>query len=185
MKRLLIITSAIGAILLFLLASAGANTSLFAHNYSILLGLNIVLAVALAVLVGIQLNRLREEYLHRVFGSRLKLKLIGMFLLLAVGPGTVIYLVSVQFAVRSIESWYNVKIDSTLNSGIALGRNALDALLDQLSDRARNLALDMGDSGTQPGYPTLSRAREQLNADEVSLLSNLSLIHISEPTRPY
>jgi nitrogen fixation/metabolism regulation signal transduction histidine kinase len=172
MKRLLVITSAVGAILLFLLASAGANTSLFAHNYSILLGLNIVLALGLAVLVGIQLNRLREEYLHRVFGSRLKLKLIGMFLLLAVGPGTVIYLVSMQFAVRSIESWYNVKIDSTLNSGIALGRNALDALLDQLSDRARNIALDMGDNGSPPGYPTLSRVREQLNADEVSLLSN-------------
>lgn len=172
MKRLLIITSAAGAILLFLLASAGANTSLFSHNYPVLLGLNLCLALGLAIMVGIQLHRLREEYRHRQFGSRLKLKLIGMFVLLAVVPGAIIYLVSVQFAVRSIESWYNVKIDTTLNSGIELGRTALDALLDQLGERTRNLALEMSDAATPPGYPALARARDQLNADEVSLISN-------------
>ena len=60
MKRLLIITSAIGAIRLFLLASAGANTSLLSHNYSILLGLNIILAVALPAPGRVQLNRLLD-----------------------------------------------------------------------------------------------------------------------------
>ena len=171
MKRLILVTSTIGAILLFLLASAGTNTTLFTRHYPILLGLNILLALGLAVMVGIQVKRLVQEYRRRQFGSRLKLKLIAMFVLLAIGPGTIIYLVSMQFAVRSIESWYNVKIDSTLNSGIELGRNALEALLDQLGDRTRNLALEMGDSNAQPSYPALSRARDQLNADEVSLFA--------------
>ncbi|GAB2898269.1 ATP-binding protein [Uliginosibacterium flavum] len=170
MKRLILVVSAIGTILLFLLASAGANTSLFSHNYPLLLGLNVLLALGLAVLVGIQLHTLWREYRQRKFGSRLKLKLIGMFMLLAVLPGTLIYAVSVQFAVRSIESWYNVRVDSALESGLDLGRSALDALLNQLGERSRSIALELGDNG-QPGLGALVRIREQLDADEVSVLS--------------
>lgn len=170
MKRLIVVISALGAILLFLLASAGANTSLFSHNYPLLLGLNVLLALALAVLVGIQLQTLWREYRQRQFGSRLKLKLIGMFVLLAVVPGTLIYGVSVQFAVHSIESWYNVRVDSALESGLTLGRAALDTLVDQLGNRCRSLALDLGDNRAAM-LPSLLRIREQLDADEVSVLS--------------
>ncbi|MDP5238480.1 ATP-binding protein [Uliginosibacterium sp. 31-16] len=170
MKRLILVVSTLGAILLFLLASAGANTSLFSHNYPLLLGLNVLLALGLAVLVGVQLRTLWREYRQRKFGSRLKLKLIGMFVLLAVVPGALIYAVSVQFAVRSIESWYNVRVDSALESGLTLGRSALDALLDQLGERSRSIALDLGDVG-QPSLGMLVRIREQLDADEVSVLS--------------
>lgn len=171
MRRLVIITSALGAILLFLLASAGANTSLFAHNYPLLLGANGLLALALAILVGVQVRVLWREYRERQFGSRLKLKLMAMFVLLAVVPGSIIYLVSVQFAVRSIESWYNVRVDTALESGLTLGRSALDALLDQLADRARDEAFELGDQGGTPSLPALSRARDRMSADSATILS--------------
>ena len=170
-RRLLIVVLALGAILLFLLASAGANSSLFAHNYPLLLGLNIGLALALAILVSLQFHTLWVEYRARQFGSRLKLKLIGMFLVLAIVPGSLIYLISVQFAVRSIDSWYNVRVDSALESGITLGRSALDALLDQLGERSRSVALELGDNLTPPSLPALIRIRERLDADEITLLS--------------
>ncbi|MDQ7990244.1 MAG: ATP-binding protein [Candidatus Dactylopiibacterium sp.] len=171
MKRLLVVILSLGTILLFLLASASANSSLFAHNYPLLLVLNILLGIALAGLVGVQFRALWREYRQRQFGSRLKLKLIGMFLLLAIGPGVLIYVISVQFAVRSIESWYNVRVDSALESGLTLGRSALDTLVDQLGERARSVALDLGDTPALPSLPALIRIRERLNADEVTLLS--------------
>jgi nitrogen fixation/metabolism regulation signal transduction histidine kinase len=170
MKRLILIALAAAAILLFLLASAGANSSLFAHNYRLLVGLNILLAIGLALLVGIQLRTLWQEYRRRQFGSRLKLKLIGMFVLLAIGPGALIYAVSVQFAVHSIESSYNVRVDSALESGLDLGRSALDALLEQLGERSRSIALELGDDGV-PSLSKLVRVREELDANEVSVLS--------------
>jgi nitrogen fixation/metabolism regulation signal transduction histidine kinase len=175
MKRLILICSAVGTILLFLLASAGGKTSLFEHNYPLLLSLNVLLAVGMAVLVGIQLQTLWREYRQRQFGSRLKLKLIIMFVLLAVAPGTLIYAVSVQFAVRSIESWYNLQVDSSLESGLELGRNALDALLNQLGERSRSIALELGDEGA-PSLSSLVRVREQLDADEVSVLTTTGRI---------
>ncbi|HEX5126888.1 MAG TPA: ATP-binding protein [Rhodocyclaceae bacterium] len=171
MRRLVIVTSVLGAILLFLLASAGANTSLFAHNYPLLLAANGVLALALAVLVGVQLRVLWKEYRQRQFGSRLKLKLIVMFVLLAVVPGSIIYMVSVQFAVRSIESWYNVRVDTALQSGLTLGRSALDALVDQLADRTYSEALELGDVGGTPSLPALSRTRDRLSADSATIMS--------------
>ena len=51
MKVLLIVAAAFGAILLFLLATASANTALFARHYPWLIGLNVVVAIALGSLV--------------------------------------------------------------------------------------------------------------------------------------
>jgi hypothetical protein len=43
------------------------------------------------------------------FGSRLLLKLAGIFALVGVLPGLVIYTVSYQFVSRSIEAWFDVR----------------------------------------------------------------------------
>lgn len=171
MRRLILIISAFGAILLFLLASAGTQNTLFAQNYRLLMGLNGAIALALLVLVAIQLRSLWREYRQRQFGSRLKLKLMGVFLILAIVPGSIIYLVSVQFAVRSIEPWHNDRVDSALQEGLSLGRAALDTLLDQLAERSHSVALELSEGGELPSLRALSRAREQLSADSVTLLS--------------
>ena len=57
-----------------------------------------------------------------MFGSKLTLRLILLFSLVAVLPGLLVYGVSVQFLNRSIESWFDVRIDKALESGVNLGR---------------------------------------------------------------
>jgi nitrogen fixation/metabolism regulation signal transduction histidine kinase len=178
-RRLVVISALLGAVLLFLLASAGSNTSLFARNYPLLLGANAVVALALFVLVSVQLRTLWREYRQRRFGSRLKLKLIAMFVLLSVLPGSIIYFVSVQFAVQSVESSYNAKLDQTLESGLTLGRSALDALLDQLAERARDAALELGDIGQTPSLPALTRLHDNLGVANASVLSASGRVLVS------
>ncbi|HZV55329.1 MAG TPA: PAS domain-containing sensor histidine kinase, partial [Rhodocyclaceae bacterium] len=136
MNIALSIIAALGAILLFLLATASANTQLFARHYPLLLGVNAIAAIALLVLVSIQLRGLRREYRQRVFGSRLKYRLVVMLALMAVVPGALIYGVSIQFAVKSIDSWFDVRVDSALEGGLNLGRNVLDALEADLMGKA-------------------------------------------------
>ena len=60
MTYLLVASAALGGILLFLLAAASANTSIFASHYPLLLILNAVIAAALLGLVGYQLVTLRR-----------------------------------------------------------------------------------------------------------------------------
>ncbi|HQR04071.1 MAG: HAMP domain-containing protein [Proteobacteria bacterium] len=168
MRVLIIVAAALAAILLFLLTSASANTDLFARHFPLLLGLNGAIALALVVLVGVQLRGLRREYRAGTFGSRLKARLMMMLALMAVAPGLVIYAVSLQFAVRSIESWFDVRVDSALEGGLNLGRTVLDTLQSDLASRARTMALDLGDG--HDSALRLNRLREQAGVQNATLI---------------
>ena len=161
---------ALGAILLFLLASASANTALFAQNYPWLLAINGIAAVALLVLVGLQLRRLRQDFRGGVFGLRLKSRLLLMLSLMAVLPGALVYAVSMQFAVKSIDSWFDVRVDAALEGGLNLGRSVLDTLQSDLLAKARGAALDLGDNGFISSS-RLNRLREQAGAQSAALIT--------------
>ena len=142
------IAAVLVAVSLYLLASASANTELFSDSYPYLIAVNGMVAVALAAAVIYQLVRLRREYRAQRFGSRLKYRMIMMFALMALLPGLVVYAVSLQFVVRSIESWFDVRVDSALEGGLALGQNALDYLTGQLKDKAAAMTLDIENQDT-------------------------------------
>lgn len=171
MKRLLlVVAAALAGISLFLLTSASANTELFATSYPYLLALNGAMVVLLGALVGVQLRQLWREHRARQFGSRLKLRLVLLFALMGVVPGLVIYAVSLQFVVRSIESWFDVRVDSALEGGIALGQNALDYLVTQVRDKADDMVLDL-EGAAQGAGTRLNRLREQAGVSSATILS--------------
>ncbi|HRQ56659.1 MAG TPA: ATP-binding protein [Azoarcus taiwanensis] len=177
MRRVVVIVAAaLAAISLFLLASASANTDLFAGAYPFLLALNGAVGVALAALVAVQLRKLWREYRTRQFGSRLKYRLLLMFALMAIGPGLLLYTVSMQFVVRSIDSWFDVRVERALEGGVALGQNALDYLVTQISDKARDIALEL-DAEAQLNSMQLNRLREQAAVATLTLVgANAQLI---------
>ncbi len=158
------------AIALFLLATATANTDLFARHYNTLLIVNGALVVLLMLVVGGQLLQLRRNLVSGVFGSRLALRLVLLFSLVAVLPGALVYAVSVQFLGRSIESWFDVRVDRALDGGINLGRSSLDYLLKETGTRATALAAALADV-RGAAAETLSRASEQAGIYESALYS--------------
>jgi nitrogen fixation/metabolism regulation signal transduction histidine kinase len=172
MKILLIVMAALAVVLLFLLTSASANTALFAGQYRLLLGITAAAAAALLGLVLWQLRQLWLEHRAQVFGSRLKLRLMLMFALMAVVPGALVYAVSLQFAVKSIESWFDVRVDKALEGGLNLGRNALDYLLADLSEKGRSMALELGEASGAAVSLQLNRLREQAGVQTATLLSS-------------
>ena len=171
MKVLVVVAAALGGILLFLLASASANSALFASHYPWLLLLNGLVALALAGLVAWQLRALWKEYRAKVFGSRLKLRLLTFFALMGVVPGLAIYAISVQFVTKSIESWFDVRVEKALESGLNLGRSALDAMLVDLTAKGRQMALELADRPDASRRLLLARLRDQAGIDSVALFS--------------
>jgi nitrogen fixation/metabolism regulation signal transduction histidine kinase len=171
MKYLVIAAASFGAILLFLLASASANTALFARHYPWLLGLNAVVALSLLGLVAWQVRALWRDHRAKVFGSRLKLRLMLMFGLMAVLPGVLVYAVSVQFVTKSIETWFDVRVEKALESGLNLGRSALDYLLSDLSDKGRSMAIELGDHPDPQRRALLNRLREQTGVQATALFT--------------
>ncbi|SDG67876.1 sensor histidine kinase [Propionivibrio dicarboxylicus] len=172
MKLLIIIAASLGSILLFLLASASANTALFARHYPWLLGLNAVVALSLFVLIVWQVRDLWQEHHARVFGSRLKLRLMIMFGMMAVLPGVLIYGVSVQFVTKSIETWFDVRVEKALESGLNLGREALDSLRADLTEKGKNMAIELGETTDPQPRLVLGRLRDQVAVQSAALYAS-------------
>ena len=171
LRYLLVVGGAIASILLFLLASASDNSNFFDQHYPWLLGLNALVAAALLGLVILLLTRLYKRYKRGKFGSKLMARLVLLFAAIGILPGIVIYLVSVQFVSRSIESWFDVRVESALESGLNLGRAALDSSLIELNAKARSMALELSDFSDAAQITQLSRLRDQNQMQEALIVT--------------
>jgi len=126
-----------------------------------LLGFGVAIVVALMSLVGFQLVFLRRRLKARIFGSKLTLRLVIVFTIVSVLPGVVMYGISVQFLAGSIESWFDVRVDSALESGLNLGRVNLETGLRELQRKAdrilsnRILKVNVSSFGFLFYYPLL------------------------------
>jgi len=171
-RYVLVGCACLGVIFLFLLATASANTALFARSYNLLLVLNFTMVAVLMGLVGYQLLRLRKQHKAGVFGSRLAARLVLFFALVAVLPGALLYIVSWQFLGNSIESWFDVRVDRALEGGLNLARGALDYPLKEVTNKATQLALTLQE--VEPGSLSsrLNRASEQAGIYEATLFSS-------------
>lgn len=172
MKVFIIATTAISGVLLLLLSLASENTQLFARNYPLLLGLNITVAIGLIGLVGWLVTQLLREHRAAVFGSRLKLRLFAAFAALAVAPGALIYVLSVSFVSRSVDSWFNVRIEAALEGGLNLGRNTLDYVSADLLEKARAMARELADTPLIRRDARMDVLREQAGAASATLFSS-------------
>ena len=159
--RLITGVGIVSALVLFLLlAWSTGNASLLAQYQALLLWLNGGLALSLFVWVVWLTFRLARQFSVGQFGSRLTARFALAFALIGVLPGALIYTVSLQFMSRSIESWFNVRVDAALESGLALGRAALDSQLAQLDARARSMTPDLGNTPDPDIASVLTRLRE-------------------------
>ncbi|MCC7059416.1 MAG: HAMP domain-containing protein, partial [Burkholderiaceae bacterium] len=166
----------LAVILLLLLAVASANTQLFESQYPTLLWLTVGLATALFLLVLELLRRLLLRYRRGLFGTRLMARMALSFTLMTVLPVALIYLVSVQFVARSIESWFAVPVERALESGLTLGRTALDSLLVDLSQKARGMARELADAPPAEWPSMLNRLRDQVGVQDAMIASGTGRI---------
>ncbi len=170
MRFLVAAALGLGAMMLYLLSTASANTSLFAEDLPLLLALGVAIMVVLLLLVGYQLLVLRRRLRARVFGSKLTLRLTLLFSLVAVLPGALVYAVSVQFLARSIESWFDVRVDKALEGGLSLGRVNLEGRLGELRGKADSMALALAEQRPARQLSVLNRLREESAVHEAALL---------------
>jgi len=173
----------LAVILLLLLAVASANTELFESQYPMLLWLTVGLAVCLLLLVLELLRRLVVRYRRGLFGTRLMARMAMSFTLMTVLPVALIYLVSVQFVGRSIESWFAVPVERGLESGLTLGRTALDSLLSDLTQKARSVAIELSETPRANWPETLNSRREQLGVTDAMIASGTGRIITTSGSR--
>lgn len=169
MRLALFIMSIVSVALLFLLTQAASNTDFFARHYSWLVGLNILLGLAMALVIGVQLFRLWRDHRQQVFGARLKFRLMLMLAIMALVPGALIYAVSVQFVTRSIESWFDVRVEQALEAGLNLGRDALEGITVGLVSTTRDAAVAIAQRDPSQTPAVLNKLKQVTGAQSTTL----------------
>ena len=171
MKYFNFISILVGSVLLYLLSSSSANTKVFSIDYYVLLALTGLFALSLSGLVGYQLMRLRSKLRNKVFGARLTLRLLVFFTLIAVLPGMLVYVVSVNFLGKSIESWFDVRVEKALEGGLNLGRSGLENSLKELTKKTQFIALLIAEKQPEEYRRALSQLVDEKVAQEAALFT--------------
>jgi nitrogen fixation/metabolism regulation signal transduction histidine kinase len=157
-------------VLAFVLALTGEAPAFYERQFVWLFWLNIAVAVLLALVVLLAAVRLAVRKRQGKFGTLLLIRLAGIFALVGVLPGALIYTVSYQFVSRSIEVWFDARVQGALDAGLDLGRGTLEALVTDLGSKTRVAADRLGENRGVPAPLALERLREQLAAEEVALV---------------
>jgi nitrogen fixation/metabolism regulation signal transduction histidine kinase len=173
MRYLIAIAGLVGALLLFLLSKASSSSEFISGNsYTFVLILSGVFILSLIAIIANQIKKLFRNIKKDVMGSRLSMRLVISFTLMAVIPGLIVYLVSVNFLTRSIESWFNVKVESALDGGLKLGQKALDIMLTDVELKAERMALTLSSMPTTSQYGALSDLREKSGVQDATIISD-------------
>ena len=173
MRYLIAIASLVGALLLYLLSKASSSSEFISgSSYTIVLVLSGIFILSLIAIIANQVKKLFKNIKTDVMGSRLSMRLVISFTLMAVIPGLIVYLVSVNFLTRSIESWFNVKVESALDGGLKLGQKALDIMLTDLELKAERMALTLSSMPTISQYAALSDLREKSGIQDATIISD-------------
>jgi len=168
-----IIAGFLALALLILLSVATSNTAFFDNNFIWLYAANVVVGLCLFTIILVLGAVIAVRWKEKRFGTRLIVKLAMIFALVGVVPGVILYGVSWQFVSRSIETWFDVKIETALSSALELGRATLDMSLQELQDDGRNIAEQIArlPNNASPAELTLllSRLRDQANVQELAI----------------
>ena len=156
-------------LLLGLLTGVSANTEFLNKYFVWLYSANIVVGgILVLVLVSLGVTmaiRWRQGY----FGTKLIVKLAMIFGLVGVLPGAILYSVSLQFVSRSIESWFDVKVEAALDAGLELGRLSLDKSLLEFTNEGEGLAKQIKSSG-EVTAAQLGQYCQKFDVDQLELI---------------
>src|SRR5712672_1103927 len=86
----------------------------------LLLNLDLVLLLALAAVVAKRLFEVRAERRRNLAGSRLQVRLVGLFSLIAVLPTIIVAVFSYLFFSFGVESWFSDKVRTAISESVAV-----------------------------------------------------------------
>ena len=154
---------------LFLLSRTAQNSEDFNRLHILILSINVIGVFVLFILLVGNLYRLFREYRTNVPGARLKARIVGMFVGLAVLPLLVVFYFSVQFINQGIDSWFNVEVEEGLDSALDLSRAVLEIQKREHLYATHQVARRLGVVSERQLIFELGKLRRESGASEITL----------------
>ena len=162
---------------LYLISDATSNSATFGKYYIWLMFFNAVGLIVLLALIVYNVYRLIVQYRLKTIGSHLTARMVGVFVLLTIIPVSIVYYFSLSFLHRSIDSWFDVGIETALEDSLQLGRSALDLRKREALNKTRDIAIEISDIDDSMLVVYLDQTRDRHNVTELTLVDrNQSII---------
>lgn len=140
-----------------------------------LVNLNIIALVALILVILRNLVKLYFERKGKIIGSKFKTKLVLAFIGLALVPSIVLFLVASGLITSSIETWFSLQVERSLEESMAVAQTYYHSLERSTLLKAQEVAKDLESrGGLQEGrqrelWPLVSASRERLQVDALQV----------------
>jgi two-component system nitrogen regulation sensor histidine kinase NtrY len=141
--------------------------------------LNLSLLLVLLFVLGRNLVRMLMEWRRGVFGARLRVQLLLVFLLMAVAPSVLLLLVGSDLIRQTVDRWFNVDVERILASSRVLESSLRESATDRSRVHAQALAREIRARGLL-GREQLGRLRRTMGARARELEIDLVNVYTAE-----
>src|SRR6266403_3797701 len=154
-----------------------------------LFNLNLIVFLLLLVLLFRNLVKLSFERRQKVIGSRFKAKLVLAFLLLALAPAILIFIIASNFINTSIEGWFKPQVERPLDQALEVAQTYYQGQEAMALRHARYMADVVSREGfmglaQRPVLTTyLNGQQERLGLAAVTVFNRggVAVVHAKEP----
>ena len=172
MKYLITSISVISLALLIILIRSLSNSDFISGNtFQLILKINLFFVVILFGFIAYQIIRLFNDVKKEVTGSRLTLRLVISYSVMIIIPLMVLYFVSVSFLTKSIESWFNVRVESALEGGLNIGQKTLDLMRKDIELKSKSIGYTLSNVSEEKFNWILTDLREKFDIYEAMVLN--------------
>jgi nitrogen fixation/metabolism regulation signal transduction histidine kinase len=156
---------------LFLLADATRNETSFEQLHYWLFPFNVLLLAIFLILIVVNVYKLAMQVIRQQPGSRLTLRLLLMFVLLAMVPVGIVYTFSRWLIQEGVDSWFNADVEQSLQDSIDLSRSSLDLHMRNLRKQTEPMVEELSQTTALDAPLVINQLLNQSGASEIAIFN--------------
>jgi nitrogen fixation/metabolism regulation signal transduction histidine kinase len=162
--------------LLLLLALSVQNSVQYSKLQAWILLINAIAVVTVSVLLARKIIELVRAFRAQVPGSRLTARTVMIFGSLVIAPLIIVYLFSLEFLNRGIDSWFKVEIKQGLADALELSKSAMDVRMREYARSTELFANRLADNPNLSWSVAVDTQRVETGALEVVVYGTLGQV---------
>ncbi len=161
---------------LYLLADATRSETSFEQLHYWLFPFNVLLLAIFLILIVVNIARLGMQVVKRQPGSRLTLRLLLMFVLLAMVPVGIVYTFSMWLIQEGVDSWFDADVEQALQDSVDLSRSSLDLHMRKLRQQTEPMVRELAQTTPLDAPLVINDLLRRSGAAEIVIFNRSSRI---------
>ena len=156
---------------LIMMSNALEDSERFGNLFILLLVINAIGLLVLVILIVLNFKRLRRELKNKVAGSVMTLRMVIMFSALSITPVLIVYYFSLDFLLRGIDNWFDLRVEQALDDSLELSRISLDSRTQELLKQTQQVAEELSEISDAATPFEIDELRARIGAEELTILT--------------